>query len=258
MKISVIVPYWNSEKWIGRCCDSLTSQKGDFEFIMVDDHSTDKGKDIVMKYAHDDDRFIVLVNLHQKGVSGARNTGLDYASGEWVTFLDADDELMPKAYFMFERMTWVHKKANIVQANHLRRYEKRKETVKRQFNHEGTYCITNMPMVWYMVWNKIYRRDFIGDTRFQEGMQYGEDELFILDLLAKDDWIFHTDDITMIRHYDNAGSLSKSKTKTELITQARALEEFLMRCDNTAVKTFVCNLLSEHWASKIYKGAFSQ
>ena len=95
--ISVIVPFYNSEEWLGRCCDSLISQKGDFEFILVDDKSKDKSYDIACDYAAKDKRITVLKNKYKKGVCGARNTGIVYADGEYITFLDADDEMMSDA-----------------------------------------------------------------------------------------------------------------------------------------------------------------
>ena len=256
MKISVIVPYWNSGAWIGRNCESLKAQRGDFEFLLVDDHSTDRGKDIVLKYAHDDDRFRVLDNLRTKGVSGARNTGIDYATGDWITFLDADDELMPKAYLAYERMTWADPTANIIQANHMRNYGR--ANVHKYDNREGLYSFGNMPQQWCMVWNKLIRRSWLGNLRFVEGMQYGEDEVFVLDMLSRDERLFHTEDIAVLRHFDNAQSLSRSKGKEELLLQARALEDFLVRSKNPQACIWACEVLSEHWGSKRYKTTFGK
>lgn len=219
----------------------------------MDDHSTDKGKAIVEEYAHKDDRIRVLVNEHTKGVSGARNTGLDYATGDWVTFLDCDDELMPRVFYMWERMAF-DSEYNIIQTNHYRNYGK--GNVLKYKNFEGLYGINSMPQMWCMVWNKLIRREFLDDTRYVDGMQYGEDEVFILDLLCKDARIYHTEDITVLRHFDNKDSLSHIKGKKELLAQSRALEEFLMRSDNAEVNSFVCDTLSEHWGSKHYKRVF--
>ena len=88
--ISVIVPYKNSEPWIGRCVESLKAQGGDMEFILVNDHSTDGGKKIAKDLTKGDKRFRHYENARADGVSGARNTGLDKAKGEWITFLDAE------------------------------------------------------------------------------------------------------------------------------------------------------------------------
>ena len=139
--ISVIVPYWNAGKWIGRCTESLIRQTGDFEFIMVDDFSTDN------PVFEKDDRFILLKNQHSKGVSGARNTGIEAAHGEWITFLDADDELMPDAYKLFSVAIMRDPEAVMHQLNHLRYYTKINKTALKYTNREGEYIVPHLPDV---------------------------------------------------------------------------------------------------------------
>ena len=258
--ISVIIPYWNAEKWIGRCVQSLIIQSGDIEFIMVNDGSTDNGEAVARNLA--DSRFIFADNSHAKGVSGARNTGIDIARGEWITFLDVDDELVPEASAVFERMTRLDPTANIIQSNHLRYYEKSGRIALKLPNKKGVYNLEELPMWWCMVWNKLLRKEFINECgiRFVEGLQYGEDEIFNLDMYEKDDRIFHTmtNTVTVMRHFDNKESLSHIKGKSGLIAHAHALEDYIMRCDNPRARLAVCKLLSSHWTSKTYLKAFGE
>ena len=163
--ISVIVPYWNAGKWIGRCTDSLMKQTGDFEFILVDDMSDDSPA-----FEHDE-RFILTENRHTKGVSGARNTGIEAAHGEWITFLDADDEMLPDAYEIFQRVIKRDPEAVMHQLNHVRYYTSIRKTALKYANKEGRYDAAHLPAMWFGVWNKLYKREFIQDIRFQEGMQ---------------------------------------------------------------------------------------
>lgn len=255
MKYSVIVPFWNSAEWLGRCLDSLKKQPGDFEFILVDDHSTDNGKYIAGEYCIADARINLYTNEHQKGVSGARNTGIDHATGDWVTFLDADDELCNKVWHMYERMTF-QTEYNIIQSNHLRRYANR--TAKKFYEIEGSFDLEHLPQCWCVVWNKLIKREFLSDLRFVEGLQYGEDEVFVLDCLSKDNRLWHCEDITIIRHFDNLDSLSRSKGKEQLIAQCQALEGFLMRSDNPTARVTACKVLAEHWGSARYHKAFGK
>lgn len=98
MKISVIVPIYKSEKYLRRCVDSILSQTyTNLEVILVNDGSPDNCSQICETYRREDSRVIVL---HQKnaGVSAARNTGLDRASGEYITFVDSDDYIEPYMY----------------------------------------------------------------------------------------------------------------------------------------------------------------
>lgn len=104
-KISVIVPVYNAEKYIRETLDSLKAQTmGDIEILMVDDGSQDGSPAICDEYANSDARFRVI---HQSngGVSVARNRGIRETEGEWITFVDADDQLTPEALERLYAMT---------------------------------------------------------------------------------------------------------------------------------------------------------
>lgn len=91
MKISIIVPIYNVESYLKRCLDSLINQTySNIEIILINDGSTDLSGDISSKYAKIDKR-IKLINSSNKGVSCARNKGLELASGDYIMFVDPDD-----------------------------------------------------------------------------------------------------------------------------------------------------------------------
>lgn len=93
--ISVIIPVYNMEKYLGRCLDSvLASGFRDFEVLLVDDGSTDGCGAIGEAYAQRDGR-VKCIRQENQGVSAARNRGLQEAAGEWVVFVDADDYVAP-------------------------------------------------------------------------------------------------------------------------------------------------------------------
>lgn len=94
-KISVIVPVYNAEHTLARCIDSILAQSfHDFELILIDDGSMDSSGVICDEYATRDVRIKVFHKTNG-GASSARNIGIDNASGEWVTFCDSDDWVMP-------------------------------------------------------------------------------------------------------------------------------------------------------------------
>lgn len=98
IKVSVIVPVYNAEKYISQCIESLINQLlQDCEFIFINDGSEDKSKQIIEQYQRHDDR-IMLINQENQGVSSARNAGLLMASGEYVGFVDADDDVDKEMY----------------------------------------------------------------------------------------------------------------------------------------------------------------
>ena len=95
--ISVIIPAYNAEKYINRCISSVLKQTYKFyEIIIVNDGSTDRTKEICEKFVGAYKGF-TLINSENRGVSGARNLGLQKASGRYVFFLDADDMIFPDA-----------------------------------------------------------------------------------------------------------------------------------------------------------------
>ena len=102
MKISVIIPVYNAESYIGRCIESVQVQTfGDWQMILVDDGSNDNSLAICQKYAEIDDRIQVM---HQEnaGAGAARNTGLTKALGEYIVFIDSDDYV---AEYYFELLS---------------------------------------------------------------------------------------------------------------------------------------------------------
>lgn len=252
MKISVIVPYWNSEKWLGRCCESLHTQDGDFEFILVDDQSTDNGRDIAYEYCNKDQRFTLLTNHKTKGVSGARNTGIEYAEGDYITFLDADDEMADNAYKTFLSVINADPQADMHQFNHLRYYAVLEKMVIKYANHGGKYDVRHLPLMWFGVWNKIFRREFLKDVRFIEGLQYGEDGLFVLECLAKGAYIHHGcyDEVTVKHKFINSHSLSKSKDMEGMLKQVHEYENFLVRQTDPKMIGTVCRELSALWGAE--------
>ncbi len=93
--ISILVPCYNVVPWLSRCLESILAQTyTNWEAILVNDGSKDNTGEVLEEYAKLDSRFKV-VHQENRGHSGARNTGLNHMSGEWMTWIDADDEVMP-------------------------------------------------------------------------------------------------------------------------------------------------------------------
>lgn len=107
MKISIIIPLYNTEKYISRCIDSCLNQTfSDFEIIIINDGSNDGSKGIVLSYAQKYD-FIKVYTTENRGLSAARNLGMDYAKGKYIYFLDSDDwidaDCLEKCYYYAEK-----------------------------------------------------------------------------------------------------------------------------------------------------------
>ena len=91
--ISVIIPVYNTEKYLGRCIDSiLNCTVNDFEVILINDGSTDRSGEICRRYCGKDSR-VKLYDQENAGVSAARNKGIEVSRGEWIIFVDSDDTI---------------------------------------------------------------------------------------------------------------------------------------------------------------------
>ena len=100
--LSVIIPIYNRARTLDACiCSVLNAYYQDLEVILVDDGSTDGSVDICRKYQQKDERVHVLVKKNG-GVSTARNKGIDYAHGDWITFVDSDDVILPEHFSIIE------------------------------------------------------------------------------------------------------------------------------------------------------------
>ena len=256
--ISVVVPYRDSADYLDRCCQSLMQLPEGYEFVMVDDNHDPEtiGRDesVVIKYAEFDERFKVYTNELTPGVSGARNTGIDYALGDWITFLDADDELLPGADKAFRRA--LKADANVHQINHKRYYPSKDRTKIKYGNLGGWYDIEHLPAAWYGVWNKLFRAEFLqeNDRRFKEGLQYGEDGLFVLECLAADNRLHHADvDLFAVQHNLHPESLSHQKTPGDVIQQIHEYEAFLLRQDDNRFRRAVCEEIGLLWSVRMKK-----
>ncbi|WP_293717992.1 glycosyltransferase [uncultured Phascolarctobacterium sp.] len=99
--ISIIVPVYNVEKYLNRCIDSILKQIYiDFEIILVNDGSTDSSG-IICEYYHEQyPQIITVIHQNNQGLSQARNTGLEQAKGEYITFIDSDDFISPNYLYV--------------------------------------------------------------------------------------------------------------------------------------------------------------
>ena len=114
MFYSVIIPLFNKEAFISSAVDSVLSQSfKDFEIIVIDDGSTDQSLKIVNRII---DSRLRVISTPNRGPSAARNTGISYAQGEWIVFLDADDKLAPESLSLFHEAIEHHTDCDVFYA----------------------------------------------------------------------------------------------------------------------------------------------
>lgn len=188
-KVSVIVPIYNSEPWLVTCLDSIKNQTlKDIEIICVNDGSTDKSGEILDNYAKTDNRFIVI-HQENKKIPGARNTGLERVTGEYITFVDSDDYLQPNAYEVAYNLA---KKddVDILQYNCNSFLDGHDKPIKNNNYSDSTvhcfdeYVVQNIS---YAIWNKLFKTDLIkqSNIKFVEGLVPADDTCFLFMLLSR-------------------------------------------------------------------------
>lgn len=187
-KVSIIVPVYNVFKKLDRSISSLINQSfRDIEIILVDDGSTDDSGELCDKYAADDNRIKVIHKVNG-GVSSARNTGIEAATGEYIMFVDSDDytderscEVMLNAIENYG-VDMIVSSYNTVYNGKVMKHicpEKVYESVydiKDDFRLIYLDCFLNSP------WNKLFKRELI-KNKFDENMPYFEDYYFVLDYM---------------------------------------------------------------------------
>ncbi|MBU5487101.1 glycosyltransferase [Clostridium sp. MSJ-8] len=198
MKISIIVPVYNNAKYISKCIESIISQKfSNWELILVNGGSQDKTKEICEKYAHKDER-IILINTINEGPSGARNIGLDYAHGEYCMFVDGDDYIEQDTLKILadeikEKDYQIIFYGNYNDILNDGKYTIKNENVSKEcaFNDNSEFQKVYKDLLdnhlVNQVWNKIYKKSFIDEVgaRFPKGINYSEDLIFNIKLYKK-------------------------------------------------------------------------
>lgn len=192
--ISIIVPVYQTEKYVGECIDSILGQSfTDFELLLIDDGSTDGSGLICDRYAQMDARVRVI---HKKnaGVSAARNTGLGSCLGEYIVFVDSDDSV-DRIFLERAVKSLVDTQADMFLSGFCMETWKEGGVIKReQFNATATQCyrikelLENMNHTYpvnclYGLHGKLYKRKIIQENniRFTEQLNYGEDRNFNCD-----------------------------------------------------------------------------
>lgn len=188
MKYSIIVPLYNCEQYIEKCLESLLDQnyEGEYEVIVVNDGSVDGSLSIVQKISVSSKGKIKIVSQKNKGLSGARNTGLRMAIGQYIIFIDADDYvenslLKTVDQAMANQDLLLYGYYNDTYYNDERRSSDSKIFISQDIEE----CARNMNPLSFSgligyAWNKVYRREFLLEKNiwFREGTSLVEDIIF--------------------------------------------------------------------------------
>lgn len=177
IKISIIIPIYKSELFLGKCIDSILQQSiQDFELLLIDDGSPDNSGSICDDYAKHDTR-IKVIHQNNQGASSARNKGLDIAVGEWICFVDSDDYV--DSEYLSNLLSGVNNHTDIVYSNY-DSYNYITENKSLDLETAVEYMKENSIFNMSGPVAKLFKRELIQDNqvRFPLGIHMGEDAIF--------------------------------------------------------------------------------
>lgn len=230
--ISVIVPVYNEEKHLGECLESLLNQTfRDYEVICINDGSTDKCGDILKEFAARDSR-ITVITQQNKGLSVARNVGVENSSSPYIAYVDSDDFVHPRFLeTLYE--TAVENDADITGCNFGKIYDK--ETLPdlngmkpKTFVPALNVLLSKKNFIHFNVWNKLYKRELISDISFVEGI-YFEDWVYNCCVFAKArNFVWINEKLYGYRIWNNSIMRSKFNLKklNDYVTGVHSVRKF--------------------------------
>ncbi|MDU7455582.1 glycosyltransferase [Clostridium saudiense] len=267
VKLSIIVPVYKVESYIEKCINSILKQTiNNFEIILVDDGSPDKSGEICDRYAKMDSR-IRVIHKENGGLSSARNEGLKYCIGEYVTFVDSDDYLCyDKAY---EEMYDLSKKegSDIVSGNCIWYYsdnnncpmDRNMEVFKRSpmIGEEFFLASLKSDRTYAPVWLNIYRRSLLTENNiiFKEGIHH-EDEEFTPRIILKANLIsIYNKEFYVYVQRENSITNTKLNKKNglDMINICYDLNSIISEIKNRKLKIYFKEYLAFMSIKSIYK-----
>lgn len=187
--ISVLLPVFNSQKYLHNCIESILNQSyEDFELVIVNDGSIDKSQEIIEEYAKKDKRIKPFFKENEGSISKTRNYLLDRINGEYFVFIDSDD-IIEKDFLKILLETMNKTNSDIVSCGFkiinmpvlIRKGYGKKEVGSSKALEEMLFSGR-----FYAVWNKLIRKEKAKQARFDESLNYGEDLIYFFNLLKSD------------------------------------------------------------------------
>lgn len=230
--VSIIVPIYNVEKYLDKCLKSIQMQTYEnIQVILINDGSPDNSQSICEEYCKKDNRFI-LVNKSNRGVSSARNNGLEKAKGTYITFVDSDDFIEPN-YVQVLLENLIKNNADLSVCSF---YENQSDgKTKQEFFSKNAEiisqeeaikrCIT--PGKFYgFLWNKMLRANNLGNIKFDEAIVKGEDSLFLCEYIFKCKKII-VQDIPLYHYCTDSISASRSKFNVKKMSVLKSYQSII-------------------------------
>lgn len=234
---SIIVPVYNAERYLKECINSVFNLDDPrWQLILINDGSKDESANICKEYSVSDERVIYLEQKNA-GVSAARNKGIQYAKGEWVTFLDADDMLTPNALKLLEYATIsddmivagytknIEGYTSSMECQHISAFELQRSILNLcQFKSDHTDITAIDDYNRWSCWGRFYRNKILQENKieFPVGIKLGEDLLFCLRYAQRIQRVL-TNSSTIYYYRVNEGSVTQRFRDDRIENTARLI-----------------------------------
>ena len=266
-KVSVIVPVYNTEKYLKQCVNSLIKQSfSDVEIICVDDGSVDSSPDILDSFEKTYKR-VKVIHKENKGYGHTVNTGISCASGEYIGVVDSDDLVPPDMYgFLFENadkndLDFIKSDFYEIRTYRDKIYRKRikcfEDPVRRKICNKvtdiGTYKDDMLPLfrnIW--VWTGIYRREFLmkNDIMFNEtpGAAFQDNGFWFKVLCMAGRGMFSDQAFYRYRKDNPASSVNDKSKVYDILEEYRCIKEFLAEHPEKYHSSFKAFVIQKYYA----------
>ena len=249
---------------MSRCLDSvLNNTYRNLEVICINDGSTDESETVLRHYAEKDERVIV-VNQKNAGVSAARNTGLDIATGEYIAFIDSDDWVHPQ-YFEILLFASEVTDADIVACQYQAvNCEECGQKESISYCTEDVQCIQVDKAILdgylkRLVWGRLYKRSIV-TQKFETGLTWGEDAVFNYCTLAANTMSasFSRIQFPLYFYFSRETSITNTVSSKRYLELAKwYLENWSNNCFSTDVKVILLEQAAKELLAFRYREAFS-
>ena len=237
IKLSIVVPVYNTYKYLDKCLKSLVEQKNvncEYEIIVVNDGSPDNSEEIILKYKDKYSKLIKYIKKENGGLSSARNEGLKYCEGEYIIFVDSDDYVNDNLISTFIQN---NKNYDLFIYGYQEVYENNLNCIENHVKEDilisnindsskALSLIVEEKSVRGYAWNKVFKRKIIEDNClfFDETIKYIEDLPFAINYLSKCNNLYVSSSV-LYNYLQREGSLINSSFNINKLTAIDAYKE---------------------------------
>ncbi len=236
MKISIIVPVYNTEKYLNRCLESIISQSlKEIEIIIINDCSSDNSLEIIKKYIKKDKRIILIDKIKNEGVSAARNSGIEIASGDYILCIDSDDWIESN-YLKDMYEIAIKYDADMIITDFYFDYGEKNIIYQFDQYEENKIILNNKKIIknlasreengFSCVWNKLVKKEIYlkNNIKFPEKISMGEDLFVVISLVYFSKKIVKLNK-AYLHYIQNVNGLTKKPKFSTLVSIYFALQK---------------------------------